>query len=406
MSVIHICFGLHDATGEYSKYTATAIASVLMNTTSEVIVHVLHDETLTDVNRNRLNETVNRFSGRIKYYRVNIDERQYDGYDLARFTIGALFRLMICNELKEETSRVIYLDSDLVVNLDIVELWNEDLGDCLMGGCVLNVPGSWPLIDKGIVDRTEFFNSGVLLMDIAAINREHDLWKECNSFLLERPDLWRALDQDAINYVFRGEIKKLDGKYNSRSSECRQLGISDKRIYHFAGDCPRDVFCYAPDRYFFDAFRMTPWGMEEKIVDHYQKRIMEKDYQKQTVLELMKQIYEHPEKKKVFWGIGGAIHGEIMDQIPWNEGDYFVDSKESLWNQPHRGGVVFPPKQLLEEDPNETIVIVTIFRYKEVKPVLEEYGFTENTNFFNGKCLLPETATLFCSGERDNKWDL
>lgn len=405
-NTIHICFGIHDATGKYCKYMAVTMVSILTNTDSEVVFHVIHDDTLTIENQDRLNQTVNNYSGMIRYHKVSLDEKKYENYDLDRFTIGTLFRLMICNEIKEETGRVIYLDSDIVVNLDIKELWDEELDGYLMGGCALKVSSGWPLIEKGIVSEDDYFNTGVLIMDLEAINKKHDLWDECIRFILEKPELWRAPDQDAITYVFRGEIKKLDNKYNSRVYLCRKNGVSDKRIYHFVGDSPRDVFDYLPDWLFFEALKKTPWGKEEIIINHYEKRIVEKDQQKRVVYELMKQVYEHPEKKKIFWGAGGSIHDIIMDMIPWTDGDYYVDSKVKLWDQPHRQGVVFSPEQLEQEDPEKTIVIVTIFRYKEVKPILEKYGYVENVNFFNGKFLLPESATVFCSGERDNKWDL
>lgn len=403
---IHICFGIHDATGKYCKYMAVTMASILANTNSNIIFHIIHDDTMTDENRKNLAQTVKGKTCSIRYHRVSLDEKRYENYDLARFTIGTLFRLMICNELHEETERVIYLDSDMVVNLDIKELWNEDLGNYLMGGCALKETTIFPLIEKGIISEEEYFNSGVLLMDIDAIIKKHDLWDECINFILEKPELWRAPDQDAITYVFQGEIKKLDVKYNSRVYLCRKNQIADNRIYHFVGDSPRDVFDFLPDRLFYDALKMTPWGTDEKIIEHYGKRLVEKDKQKQTVYDLMKQVYEHPEKKKVFWGVGGAIHEEIMNRIPWKDGDYFVDNKKTLWNQPHMKGMVYSPDQLELENPEETLVIVTIFRYNEVKPILEKYGFVENVNFFYGKYLLPESYTVFFMGERDNKWDL
>jgi|GEM_PF-3593061 len=403
---IHICFGIHDATGKYSKYAAVTMVSILENTASSIVFHIVHDDTLSEENRKKLDDTIRNYSSSINYHRVSLDEKQYEGYDLARFTIGTLFKLMICNELKEDTERVIYLDSDIVVNLDIKELWNEDLDGKLMGACSLKMASGWPLLEKRIIGEDDYFNTGVILMDIDAINRKHDLWEECIDFILEKPDLWRAPDQDAITYVFRGEIKKLDVKYNSRVYKCRENSITDRRIYHFVADSPRDVFCYEPDRLFYNAFRKTPWGTEDAVIEHYEKRLEEKDYQKQVVYDLMKQIYEHPEKKKVFWGIGGAIHEGIMKRIPWKQGDYFVDSKSAVWNRQHGRGTVYPPNQLENENPEDTIVIVTIFRYKEVKPFLEKLGFKENVNFFNGKYLLPESATMLCAGERDNKWDL
>ncbi len=49
--MIHVCFSLYDASGAYSKYTGTAICSVLENTKENITIHLLHDSTLTEKNR-------------------------------------------------------------------------------------------------------------------------------------------------------------------------------------------------------------------------------------------------------------------------------------------------------------------------------------------------------------------
>ena len=45
--MIHVCFGLHDGDGRYSKFTGTMITSIFANTTAQVTAHILHDATLT-----------------------------------------------------------------------------------------------------------------------------------------------------------------------------------------------------------------------------------------------------------------------------------------------------------------------------------------------------------------------
>lgn len=43
---IHICFGIHDGNGKYSKYMAATMCSVLRTTNNDVAFHVLHDDSL------------------------------------------------------------------------------------------------------------------------------------------------------------------------------------------------------------------------------------------------------------------------------------------------------------------------------------------------------------------------
>ena len=207
--------------------------------------------------------------------------------------------------------------------------------------------------------------------------------------------------------VREGRIQKLSGCYNTNSVYARTTpNMNSERIFHFYADCPRDCYDYIPDRLFYSALRLTPWGEEKEIITHYEKRIAEKDEQKEIVYKMMKALYQEARKKRIFWGVGGAIHSAIIDKLPWNDGDYYVDSKESLHGTAHRNGMVYSPKRLRDENVDKCIVIVTIFRYKEVKTILEELGFVENVNYFNGKNLLSERETYLYNGERDNKWDL
>jgi len=51
--MIHVCYGIYDDTGRYSKFTGMSILSMFENTRTEVTVHLLHDDTLTDDNRDK-----------------------------------------------------------------------------------------------------------------------------------------------------------------------------------------------------------------------------------------------------------------------------------------------------------------------------------------------------------------
>ncbi|MBR3050926.1 MAG: hypothetical protein IKG61_05695 [Selenomonadaceae bacterium] len=60
--MIHVCFGLYDKTGSYSKFTGTAMLSLFENTSADVTVHILHDETLTQDNREKFIYLAGRYN--------------------------------------------------------------------------------------------------------------------------------------------------------------------------------------------------------------------------------------------------------------------------------------------------------------------------------------------------------
>ena len=119
--MIHVCFGLHDKDGHYSKFTGTAILSMFENTNCKVTVHLLHDNTLTQDNRDKFSYIAGRYGQIIKFYnveeickneivRLNELFKNYPNYE--RFTIGAIYKVLIPKSLSDDTEKVIYLDSD------------------------------------------------------------------------------------------------------------------------------------------------------------------------------------------------------------------------------------------------------------------------------------------------------
>ena len=53
MDRVHICYAMYDKNGTFSKYVGTSMTSVFENTDAPVAVHLMHDSTLTDDNREK-----------------------------------------------------------------------------------------------------------------------------------------------------------------------------------------------------------------------------------------------------------------------------------------------------------------------------------------------------------------
>ena len=87
--MIHVCFGLYDKTGHYSKFTGTTICSLFDNMTSEVTAHILHDNTLTQDNREKFFALADRYKQRVNFY--NVDELWRK--DLKNFPLTAVSKI-------------------------------------------------------------------------------------------------------------------------------------------------------------------------------------------------------------------------------------------------------------------------------------------------------------------------
>ena len=181
--MIHVCYALRDESGHYSKYPATSMLSMFENTHEKITVHLLHDSTLTDELRKKFLGLVYKYDQEIKFYNVetfapDLIEQAKNLYwnKFIPGRVAVMYRLMIPNILPSDITKVIYLDADTIVNLDINEMWQIDLGNHAIGTVTEHSSGlnnerqarSWwqPYADGTIKDWKNYFNSGVLILNL------------------------------------------------------------------------------------------------------------------------------------------------------------------------------------------------------------------------------------------------
>ena len=182
--LIHVCYSLYDVSGKYSKFLGMSIQSLLDNTDETVTIHVLHDSTLTDENKNKLSQIVYTQGNYIVFYDVEMlmsKERKRISKNMSsvndKFSVACFYRTLIPDVLSQNISKAIYLDADTIINLDIKELWDRRLGlfpiaaipQATSGHTKESMSKVNPLVRKGIFDWDNYFNSGVLMMNLSQI---------------------------------------------------------------------------------------------------------------------------------------------------------------------------------------------------------------------------------------------
>lgn len=159
---------------------------------------------------------------------------------------GMLYRLFLPKVCKQ-INRIIYLDVDILVTGDLRKLWDVDLGDNIIGS-VLDIQSTRDIVnvqaryfDKEI-DSTFYFNSGVLLMNLAKMREKSlessvDLSQEYLAFFDKYPHaLW--CDQDFLNYKYQGECKTLPSMFNYIPCDPDFVNgslLDNQIVIHFAG---------------------------------------------------------------------------------------------------------------------------------------------------------------------------
>ncbi|MCE0521825.1 MAG: glycosyltransferase family 8 protein [Methylacidiphilales bacterium] len=141
-------------------------------------------------------------------------------------------------DLLPDASLILYLDSDLIVNTDVCEMFALPLGDAPFGA-VMAEPVSWSL-DRdvfrklGLNDDDRCLNSGVILFN-AAVWRKTGVTQQALEFARTHPTLLKSHDQTILNALFSRTYCDLPKHYNAMlSPESRPVVASDA-IYHFMG---------------------------------------------------------------------------------------------------------------------------------------------------------------------------
>lgn len=239
-------------TPNYFVPAATMLKSLLEASTGSFNVICLVTEEIPD----RMQEKLQRLgNGRLSFEYIPMKGRLQGIYIDPRYTEAASFRLLL-PEMLPEYDLIVYIDCDVIVRQDIGKLFRETkLGDNYLG-VVFEAP-----IEKQAdrfkalgCDPNRYFNSGFLLMNLAAMRKEmisEKLLEACKVDYLEFPD------QDALNQVCQGHVVPLSPVYNGirtfflpqyKADFVRQYSedlwkeVQDYGTIHYTGGKPWNIF--------------------------------------------------------------------------------------------------------------------------------------------------------------------
>jgi lipopolysaccharide biosynthesis glycosyltransferase len=148
-------------------------------------------------------------------------------------------RLLIPSLFSDEVTRVLYLDSDLLVLEDLQPLWAADLGGKVLGAVLdgLDQQLKAGKVDLPVPNVRDYFNGGVLLIDLERW-RSEKVTERALDYLMRNPNSPFA-DQDALNVACDGLWTPLDPRWNYLAYN-EKLKIADMHadqrphIAHFA----------------------------------------------------------------------------------------------------------------------------------------------------------------------------
>lgn len=210
----------------------------------------------------------------IQYYSIqdpNID----DFITMSTWTSAVYYRLyfpLLIGDDKIE--RILYLDTDMIVLRDLSELFTMPLDGYPIAAVYDNYVVIQPLI--GIPTPGEYFNSGMLLIDIRAWN-DQKISERTMDYLRQYPDRIRYVDQCGLNAVLYKNWKKIDKKFNllytyiPEDASRRELDRLQHQsiILHFTLQRPWHMLCKNRFRKLYRHYLKSSLLFQGKIISDF-----------------------------------------------------------------------------------------------------------------------------------------
>lgn len=241
----------------YIAYANVMMLSAIEATASGHLHFHLIDCGISSQGINQLRDSVEGRGATLSVYQP--DDRPFEGLPTHRYGSAVYQRIILPEYIPTDITRVLYIDSDTLVRADLGSLWKTDL----RGNPVAAVENLSPkaCVDIGI-PRTEYFNSGVLIMDLDLWRSEAIHW-QVTDYARQHAHQLQFVDQCSLNAILHKRWVRLHARWNQQSDiygviakyldggtygrEELEQAILDPGIVHFTGkQKPWTLHCFHP----------------------------------------------------------------------------------------------------------------------------------------------------------------
>ena len=217
--MINIFFGINDA---YVKYCAAVMASVLANhkvLSQEDKIHFFILGNLSYENKEKLSSLKNMQDFDCSF--ISVNDNIFSKIPLKGYCAAGCYRLLIAEALPESVKKIIHLDSDMILNADIKNLWDIDVSNNLIAA-VLDEPH-----DNG---KETYFNAGLAVYNVEKL-KEFNFAAKWRAYVdsLPKGASLKYYDQDILKAVI-DDVFFLPPNWNVEKYNLGQMLKSGKSI--------------------------------------------------------------------------------------------------------------------------------------------------------------------------------
>ena len=233
-NTIPIFFASND---KYVPYLDVALISLIAHTSknNQYEIIILKSD-ISEENQEKLK----------KHAQENVAIRFYDVKDILEpikntlpdmfyYSLAAYYRLFIETAFPQY-DKAIYLDCDIILKVDIAELYNQDIGNNLVGAvCEQNTfrgPEFKYYVENMLgIEPETYFNSGVMILNLKQFRKVGVQRQFLNMLINDNFDCL-ACDQEYLNVICHDNVKYLPTGWNKESFPEAPEG--ELKICHYA----------------------------------------------------------------------------------------------------------------------------------------------------------------------------
>ncbi len=273
----------------YFNYAFVTIASIVKSSSIDNQYNIIIlEQRIDEIKKQTLIDWIS------DYPNFNVEFINMDNYEhivtnykkLNNLSNAAYYRLFL-HEVLKDFEKILYLDCDLIVRKDISELYNTDISNYCLAGVkddgVLYYFSKMPefieyMTNIGLSDYNNYFNSGVLLMNLELI-RNGNYSERLLEIAIKNDQFFN--DQNVLNVVFEGNVLYVDDKWNYQASNGeivmqRGYNMDESFIIHFCASDKPWKNNYDDER----LFDYLWWDVASTLPIYKELRLHQKEYEK------------------------------------------------------------------------------------------------------------------------------
>jgi len=400
----------------YLLYTIVAITSMAENAGEDTFyqIYILVSGTLKkghhlldDVKRRYSNIEINLLPvGEAAFQNVHINN--------SHVTKATFYRLLLGELLEEE--KCLYLDSDIIVNTDLQELYAVEMETDYIAG----VSDLWielmeekrreeRRIRTNIPTMNQYVNAGVLVFNLDQIRRDGLTEQFCRHMKID----YMFEDQDIVNVCCYDHIRRLPAKWNlftlfmGRLDELGQKGI-DRETIHYMKEKKGIIHYATPYIRPWESVRFLCndiwWEYAGLWKDTKEFQTLEKRVRQREIgySEAETAAYCKAYDEVYIWGFT-AFGRNVLTEIMNRGADHitaFIDHDSEKQKYTYCGKPVIPFDGVCYEQGKGAFLIASQKKGNEIRSMLIEKGVREEDivcivqkNEYYYQCLRPEFRT-------------